>query len=305
MKGPELPLSSGDPPAATPLIVSAGRAADIPAFHAEAFMRVLRDGCFVRTNPFNRKRGLVSFSRCRFLVFWSKNPAPLFPYLSELRERGFCFYMQFTLNDYEREKLEPGLPPLEERTETFMRLAERIGRERVIWRFDPLTGGVPAPDDLLERVGRLAETLRHSTEKLVFSFLDIAAYARARARLRRNFPLIREPAPREMLRLAGGIAALCAALKAPLVPASCAEKIDLSALGIGRNRCIDGDLLLRLCRMEEERGGASFSDCLDELAALARRKDAGQRGACGCIPAKDIGGYGRCPHLCAYCYARP
>ena len=44
------------------------------------------------------------------------------------------------------------------------------------------------------------------------------------------------------------------------------------------------------------------------LLSLARGvgrvpKDSGQRGACGCAPAKDIGRYDTCPHLCAYCYA--
>lgn len=45
------------------------------------------------------------------------------------------------------------------------------------------------------------------------------------------------------------------------------------------------------------------------LILLSRRppgrpaKDTGQRKACGCAPAKDIGRYDTCLHFCAYCYA--
>ena len=55
------------------------------------------------------------------------------------------YYFQFTLNDYVREGLEPNVPPVAERIDTFKRLADRIGKERVIWRFDPLMLG-PAAD---------------------------------------------------------------------------------------------------------------------------------------------------------------
>ena len=39
------------------------------------------------------------------------------------------YYFQFTLNDYVREGLEPNVPPVAERIDTFKRLAGRIGKE--------------------------------------------------------------------------------------------------------------------------------------------------------------------------------
>ena len=54
------------------------------------------------------------------------------------------YYFQFTLTDYVREGLKPNVPPVAERIETFKRLADRIGKERVIWRFNPLMLGSAA-----------------------------------------------------------------------------------------------------------------------------------------------------------------
>ena len=66
-------------------------------------------------------------------------------WLGEVEALGFRqYYFQFTLNDYVREELEPNVPPVAERINTFKRLADRIGKERVIWRFDPLMLGSAA-----------------------------------------------------------------------------------------------------------------------------------------------------------------
>lgn len=72
------------------------------------------------------------------LFFWSKNPAPLLPHLSTLQERGMGCYIQYTLNDYEVDGLEPNVAPLHQRMETFRRLVDALGAGAVVWRFDPL-----------------------------------------------------------------------------------------------------------------------------------------------------------------------
>ena len=80
----------------------------------------------------------VSFKNCKVIVFWTKNPAPIIPYLPELDKRGIHYYFQVTLNDYEHEGFEPNVPSLTKRIETFKQLSSLIGKERVIWRFDPM-----------------------------------------------------------------------------------------------------------------------------------------------------------------------
>ena len=123
--------------------------------------------------------GILSFARTRVVVFWSKNPRPLLPRLGELEERAIHSLLHYTLNDYVTEGFEPNLPPLEERIDTFRACAERLGRDRVIWRFDPLllTDRLDV-GELLHRIGRLGDRLSGYTSKLVFSFADIRNYRR-------------------------------------------------------------------------------------------------------------------------------
>ena len=45
------------------------------------------------------------------------------------------------VNDYKAESLEHGVPPLKKRLATFCCAAEQIGKERLVWGFDPLILG--------------------------------------------------------------------------------------------------------------------------------------------------------------------
>lgn len=290
-------------PAVLPLVVSASRATDLPAFHAEWFARRLAAGHVRRVNPFNaRQVEFISFARTRAIVFWSKDPRPLLPHLPLLSDRGIRFYFQFTLNDYAREGYEPGVPPLAERIDAFRELSERIGRERVVWRFDPLllSDRIDAPR-LLDRVDALASALAAHTERLVTSFVDLARYPRVRGRIDRAGARIREFAPEEAASFAARLSRRI--LARGLALSACAEETDLSPYGIEPARCVDDRLLARMFRDDPAflrflgRGaGAGGSDA-------APPKDRGQRPACGCVAAKDIGAYGTCRHGCLYCYA--
>ena len=117
-------LLSRLPSEVEPDIISASRSTDIPAFYADWFFHRLETGYSVWNNPFNGKKSYISYRNTRFIVFWSKNPKPLLPYLPILKERGIGCYIQFTLNDYEEDGLETGVPPLTERIETFRTLSD-------------------------------------------------------------------------------------------------------------------------------------------------------------------------------------
>lgn len=169
-----------------PHIVSASRSTDIPAFYADWFFDRLRKGYSAWTNPFNGIKSYVSYKKTRFIVFWSKNPRPLLPYLHILKELNIKCYIQYTLNDYEQERLEK-IPPLNYRIQTFKLLVKQLGKISVIWRFDPmiLTDDISI-DDLLEKVKSIGDQLKDYTEKLVFSYADIAMYKKVKHNLEVN-----------------------------------------------------------------------------------------------------------------------
>ena len=117
-------------------------------------------------------------------MFWSKNPRPLIPFLPILKHRGIKCYLQFTLNDY------PGLervPVVEQRIETFKEFSQKLGKQAVIWRFDPLmlTKDISI-DDLLLKIQRIGNKISKFTEKLVFSYADISQYQKVQHNLQMN-----------------------------------------------------------------------------------------------------------------------
>ena len=303
-----------------PEIVSASRSTDIPAFYADWFFHRLKVGYSAWTNPFNGVKSYVSYQNTRFIVFWSKNPQPLLNHLDDLKERNIGCYIQYTLNDYERDRLEQGVPPIGQRIDTFKRLVDKLGIGHVIWRFDPLilTDDI-GMDTLLSKIESIGDQLQGYTEKLVFSYADILGYRKVRANLEKIRIPYHEWTEPQMLEFAGRLAEMNK--KWGYTLATCGEKVDLQQFGIERNHCIDYDLIVRLAHDDErlmdfigamikKRGYDLFGEP-EPLPASAillpgdryAMKDSGQRDACGCLRSKDIGEYNTCPHRCEYCYA--
>lgn len=298
--------------AQAPVIVSASRSTDIPAFYADWFLHRLKTGYSAWTNPFNGVRSYVAYADTRLVVFWSKNPKPLLQpdgCLDYLAEKGINTYIQYTLNDYVAEQLERGVPLLQERIDTFKRLVDKVGFGKVIWRFDPmiLTDRI-GTEEILSKVERIGSQLKGYTEKLVFSFADIRAYRKVQSNLTKNDIRYREFETSDMLAVAAGLSELNRQWGYTL--ATCGEKIDIEFFGIVHNKCVDDDLMIKYFSHDkalmdflgvEIIEGDLFNS--DRIIKHRNNKDKGQRQFCGCIVSKDIGEYNTCPHLCEYCYA--
>jgi len=289
--------------AIAPVIISASRSTDIPAFYAKWFRNRFEKRYCKWINPFNRKAQYVAFDKTRFVVFWSKNPAPIFTHLPLLNEKGIGWYIQFTVNDYEVENFEPNVPSLENRIETFAVLSERWGKERVIWRFDPLIlTDKLGPEELLARIENIGERIHPYTKKLVISFADISNYAKVKRNLNAFKVGWREFKDQDIDQIARGVKNLCS--NWGLEAATCGETVDLSQYGISHNRCIDDQLMMKISG--SDRKLATFLNYEQGTLFPPKKhplKDKGQRKECGCIVSKDIGQYNTCKHLCVYCYA--
>lgn len=264
------------------MIVSASRRTDIPNYYSDWFFNRLKAGYALVKNPMNAaqiRRVELSPEAVDCFVFWTKNPAPMLPRLEELRD--YAFYFQFTLTGYGRD-IEPGIPHKREvMLDVFRQLAGRVGKERVIWRYDPiLITDRYTPEYHVRAFGEIAAALEGCTEKAVISFVDV--YGKNRKALEQLG--MRSPEAFQMRQLASELA--CAARQHGMRTAACAEALDLSSCGVEKNSCIDGELVERLTGRKPSGG-----------------KDRNQRSGCGCMASADIGAYDTCPSRCRYCYA--
>jgi len=295
--------------AQAPTIISASRSTDIPTFYSDWFINRWKAGYLKWVNPFNGKPLYVSFKNVRVVVFWTKNPKPIFKYLDYLDKNIPNYYFQFSLNDYDKEGFEAKVPSVESRIKTFKELSNRLGKKRVVWRFDPLilTDKIDVKE-LLKRVKRIGDELKNYTTKLVFSFVDIEIYRKVENNLKKENVNYIEWSSELMEQFAEGISRINQDWNLEL--GTCSEKIELSKYGINHNRCIDDDLMIDI--FSEDKKLMDFLGVKIEPANLfgeqekiktKKLKDKGQREDCGCIVSKDIGQYNTCPHECNYCYA--
>lgn len=296
--------------AKSPVIISASRSTDIPTFYSDWFVERWRRGYVRWQNPFNGSSSYISFQKTRLVVFWTKNPRPMFKNLTFIEDNIPNFYFQFSLNDYDTEGLEGKVPALNSRIDSFLSLAERIKKEKVIWRFDPLIlTDKLGVHELLRKVENIGNRLKGSTEKLVFSFIDLVNYRKVQKNLLPQFSDCREFNEAEKLEFASGLIQLNKNWGFQL--STCTEGIDLSQFEISHNKCIDDDLIIKLFRADKQLMdylGVSIAEpsLFSEprtIVKIRNLKDKGQRTLCGCIQSKDIGQYNTCPHECLYCYA--
>ena len=284
--------------AIAPLIISASRSTDIPAFYGDWFSERLLRGYATWINPFSGAAQHVSFARARVFVFWTKNPRPFLPVLRALIREGRQVQVLFTVNDYADEGLEPGLPSLADRIESFCEVSKIVGRGRLTWRFDPvLLSDTLTLERVMERMGEIGDLLSGNASRLVFSFIELERYPRVRRNLVAcGAEEVREPSVAEETVIARRITELNEDWGLDLE--ACGEGRDFSCLGIGKAGCISAGILAR-----EFPEDTVLQDFLSSGPGGRSPKDPGQRKTCGCVPSKDIGRYSTCMHLCRYCYA--
>lgn len=264
------------------MIVSVSRRTDIPAFFSRWFIHRMREGYVMVRNPMNYHQVSkidLSSNAIDCVVFWTKNAKPLLPFIDEIKE--MCpFYFQYTLNAYGAE-IEQHVPDLAEKIQTLQTLANMIGRERMVWRYDPIVLSERYDVDWhLNCFEMLAAVLSPCVDRCIFSFLDM--YPKIEKTLSTCSIGLCEPS--EMVALAKGMAEI--GKKYQLRLKTCAEIVNLEAYGITHNQCIDPEMISNIAGYE-----------------IAVGKDKNQRPACGCAESVDIGQYNTCRHGCRYCYA--
>lgn len=258
------------------MIISASRRTDIPALYPQWFINRLLAKEVLVPNPYNRKKvQRISLDRdvVDLIVFWTKNPEPMIPYLKMIDMLEYPYYFEMTVTDYGKE-MEPNLPSTEESIASFILLSERLGKEKVDFRFDPIVLNEQYPISYhVEKFDMMCEWLHKYTERCIFSFVDHY----------KGCPFL-EPETEEMLVVAEKLAKIAKKYELPLY--TCAEKINLEQFGIHHASCIDKEKIENILGYKIE-----------------TKKDSGQRKECQCVESVDIGIYDTCIHGCKYCYA--
>lgn len=285
------------------MLLSVSRRTDIPAFYSDWFFKQLEQEFTLVPNPINPQKiakiplkkfeitsvdanligdkSITTQGNIEGIVFWSKNPKPLLNKIERLN--GFTYYFLYTLNAYPTD-IEGGVPPLEDRINTFKKLTKYC---TVIWRYDPIL--FTAEIDLqwhLNKFKYLCESLNGYTKHCKISFV-IQTYSGCSKS-------VYAPSEKEKHFLLQNFSQIAKANGIQIE--ACAECGDWRKYDILPSKCIDGKIFEKL--LTEKYKNFNLE------ATRKNNKLDGQRKNCGCMPAIDIGRYDTCKHDCNYCYAR-
>ncbi|QVK18606.1 DUF1848 domain-containing protein [Mycoplasmatota bacterium] len=266
-------------------VISVSRRTDIPAFYTDWFINGIKRGYVDSINPFNRKyvsRVSLLPEDVTCFVFWTKNPKPIFKFLPTLDRLGYKYYFQYTLTSYSNdiEKLVPNKS--NDLINTFKMLSDLIGKDKVIWRYDPII--------LTEKYNKeyhykyfeeIMKRLKDCTNRVVISFVDLYNKTEINTRhlnIKNWTPSLMREVGYELAKISK---------RYNLEIQTCSEEVDLSEFGIEHGKCIDDRIISKITNKK--------------ITKL--NKDKGQRKACGCVESIDIGSNNTCKHLCFYCYA--
>lgn len=263
------------------MIINTGMRTDTVQYYTDWLLRRFAEGYVLVRNPrFPEKvtRYELDPSVVDCVVFCSKDYAPILPHLHEILDR-FNTYFFYTITAYGRD-MEPGVPDIEKGMETLERLEELVGRQRIVWRYDPVLLSERYTTDVHAcTFEMMAERLAPHVDRCVFSFVE--PYRKLSRTMPDLLPLMEEERD-YMAELLGGIA--------------------------GRH-----GLRLQACACDNgryERFGILPAGCmqLDAIGAangvrFRPRAHKGMRPGCGCVETRDIGAYNSCPNGCRYCYA--
>lgn len=264
------------------MILSVSRRTDIPNYYSEWFFNRIKEKFVYVRNPMNFHQVSkidLSSEVVDCIVFWTKNPKPMLARLDELSK--YKYYFQFTLTGYGKD-IEPNVPHKKEMIiPIFQELSQKIGKEKVIWRYDPILFTEKYTMEYhLRAFEQIASALNGYTDKCVISFVDI--YAKNKKSMAELG--IKELSREQLWEFVKRLSQITA--KNQMEIATCAEEIDLGICGIKHNSCIDRELIEQIIGYKINAG-----------------KDKNQRKECACLESVEIGTYHTCKNGCVYCYA--
>ena len=261
------------------MILNTGLRTDIPGFFSEWFYNRIDEGFVYVRNPY-AKNQIYSYrldpELIDCIIFTTKNPRPMFRNLEKIDK--FNQYWHITITPYGKE-IEPNVPPVDEVIDSFKFLSERLGKEKVTLRYDPIfISEKYSLEKHIESFDYILDSLSDYTTEAIISFIDLYE------KTKRNFPNAKEVTQDERLRIGEEFAKI--GEKYNIKVKTCAEGTELERFGIDSSGCMTKEVIEK-----------AINKNLDIPKQKARN------GQCYCLLNNDIGEYNTCNHGCLYCYA--
>ncbi len=256
------------------MILNVSGRTDIVAFYTPWFMNRYHDGFVDVRNPFYPKKvSRIYFKDVELIVFCTKNPLPIIPYLNEIKEK-IVFHV--TLTPYKKD-IEPNVIDKNKIIAGIKKVSEVVGIDNTYVRYDPiLINETYTLDYHIKAFEKMCNLLDAYIKHIIISFVDLYKNVLNNASVLNLKPLTIN----DYEYLAESFGKI--AKKHGILIQTCYENIDLSKYGISSEPCMSKEYAYKLTGKKYRKWQA--------------RK-------CNCVEMVDIGAYNTCNHLCKYCYA--
>lgn len=258
------------------MILNVSGRTDIVAFYSNWFMNRLKEGYVLVRNPYYKT--LVSkiyFKDVDAIVFCTKNPIPILDKLDDIK---IPFIFHVTLTPYKKD-IEPNVPPKGLIINAIKKLSEKIGKNKLWIRYDPVfINDYYTVDYHIRNFDNMCKLLSGYVNKIIISFLDMYQ------NVRYNMPYLRAKKLTDEDYEKIGTNFALSAKKYNMTVQTCAEKRNLKEYGFLVSDCVTKEIAKDLTKKDKFKKWTA-------------------RGKCSCVSMVDIGEYNTCKHMCKYCYA--
>ena len=259
------------------MILSIDFRTDIPAFYSEWLMNRFEEGYVYFRNPAYPStihKIILDKQHIEGIMWCSKDYLPILHDLKSITDK-FPSIFHYTITGYGKE-IEPNVPSIEQSIYTFKELSERYGKNKVIWRYDPIFFTEEwTYNRHIQNFQYINKQLCRHAGRVVLNFVSLYE------KVKRHMPDLKEVSYND---------------KANLIH----DFVNISSIPI--QTCGNG---LQFKDLE----GVEVTGCLDEhalnLMGIYPKSPKGNAVPWGCLcyPNTCIGEYNTCLHKCKYCYA--
>ena len=256
------------------MILNVSGRTDIVAFYTKWFMNRYKEGFVDVRNPFYPNMvSRIYFDNVDAIVFCTKNPIPIIPFLKEIN-KPIIFHV--TLTPYNKD-IEPNVINKGKIIEGIKEISNIIGKDRVYVRYDPIFLNTKYNLDYHKRAfSKMCHLLKGYVSHIIVSFVDTYK------NVLKNQSVLQYVKLDEAIYQEIGTFFSEVAKDSGMTVQTCFEKRNLVEYGFIDSPCVSKELALELTGKKYKLWPA--------------RK-------CGCVEMVDIGAYNTCSHFCKYCYA--